>query len=156
LLARLAARVEQQIGTQRVRDMFETHALTRFPNDPVQPQRVLDDGHGRLIVYPTLEDRGDSVSLVMARTEREQRRLSRDGYARMVLLAEHKTARMLTKRLKGEHTLGLHYAPLGNADALYDSLLRASVWHTFFADVALPQSTAEFDARIAERGSSWI
>ncbi|HET6473771.1 MAG TPA: DUF3418 domain-containing protein, partial [Pseudomonadales bacterium] len=156
LLARLAARVEQQVGAQRVRDTLEAHALTRFPNEGIPPQRVLDDGHGRLIVYPTLEDRGASVSLVMARTEAEQRRLARDGFARMVLLAEHKTTRMLTKRLKEERTLGLHFAPLGNADALYDALLRASVWHTFFADATLPQSAAEFDARIAERGSRWI
>ena len=156
LIGRLAARVEKQVGTRHVRDTLEAHSLTRFPNESVPPQRVLDDGHGRLIVYPTLEDRGASVSLVMARTEAEQRRLARDGFARMVLLAEHKTARMLTKRLKEERTLGLHYAPLGNADALYDSLLRASVWHTFFAGAALPQSTAEFDARVAERGSRWI
>jgi ATP-dependent helicase HrpA len=156
LLARLAARVEQQVGAQRVRDTLESHALTRFPNEPVPSQRVLDDGHGRLIVYPTLEDRGASVSLVMARTAAEQQRLARDGYARMVLLAEAKTARMLTKRLKDERMLGLHYAPLGNADTLYDSLLRASVWHTFFGDAPLPQSSAEFEARIAERGGRWI
>jgi ATP-dependent helicase HrpA len=156
LLARLAARVERQVGAQRVRDTLESHSLVRFPNEHVPPQRVLDDGHGRLIVYPALEDRGTSVSLVMARTEAEQRRLSRDGYARMVLLAEQKTARMLTKRLKEERALGLHYAPLGPADALYDSLLRASVWHTFFAGVPLPQSRADFEQWVAERGSRWI
>ena len=156
LLARLAARVEQQVGTQRVRDTLESHDLVQFPNEGVPPQRVLDDGHGRLIVYPTLEDHGAKVSLVMARTEAEQRRLSRDGYARMVLLGEQKTARMLTKRLKEERTLGLHYAPLGHADALYDALLRASVWHTFFAERPLPQSRSDFEARVAEQGARWV
>jgi ATP-dependent helicase HrpA len=63
---------------------------------------------------------------------------------------------MLTKRLKDERTLGLHYAPLGSADTLHDSLLRASVWHTFFAGAPLPESKGEFDARIAERGGRWI
>jgi ATP-dependent helicase HrpA len=155
LLARLQARVAERIGAQRVRESLEAHRLTRFPSAEVSQQRVLDDGQGRLIVYPALADRGDSVSLVMAPSAAEQRRLSRDGYSRTVLLSDPKTTRFLRNLLKDERNLGLQYAPLGNADTLADELLRASAWYAFFDGDALPRSTAEFDERLAQRRGKW-
>jgi ATP-dependent helicase HrpA len=93
LIARLEAKVTQRIETRGVKESLEAHNLKQFPAVEVAAQRVLDDGDGRLIVYPALVDRGASVSLVMAPSAAEQRRLSRDGYSRMVLLSESKTAR---------------------------------------------------------------
>ncbi len=156
LLDRLQARVAERIGSQRVRESLEAHALTAFPDGPVEAQRVLDDGQGRLIVYPALADGGSSVSLVMAPTAAEQRRVSRAGYARLVLLSETKTARALQRRLKGERALGLHYARLGNADQLFDTVLRASVWYCFFDATELPRSKEEFERRIESRRGRWV
>ena len=141
LLARLEAKVAQRIGAQGVKASLEAHELTRFPDVEVAAQRVLEDGDGRLIVYPALVDRGASVSLVMAPTAAEQRRLSRDGYSRMVLLSEAKTARFLQKLVRNERDLGLQFAPLGSADMLADELLRASAWYCFFDGRELPHST---------------
>jgi ATP-dependent helicase HrpA len=155
LVARLEARVAQRIGGQRVRESLEAHQLTRFPEAEVSSQRVLDDGQGRLIVYPALVDRGDSVSLVMAPSAAEQRRLSRDGYSRMVLLRDPKTTRFLRNLLKNERDLGLQYAPLGNAETLADELLRASAWYAFFDGLELPRTDAQFEARLAQRRSAW-
>jgi ATP-dependent helicase HrpA len=155
LLGRLEARVAQRIGGQRVRESLEAHQLTRFPEAEVSPQRVLDDGQGRLIVYPALVDRRDSVSLVMAPSAAEQRRLSRDGYSRMVLLRDPKTTRFLRNLLKNERDLGLQYAPLGNADTLADELLRASAWNAFFDGQELPRTDAQFEARLAQRRGGW-
>jgi ATP-dependent helicase HrpA len=155
LLARLEARVAQRIGGHRVRESLEAHHLMRFPETEVSSQRVLDDGQGRLIVYPALVDRGDSVSLVMAPSAAEQRRLSRDGYSRMVLLRDAKTTRFLRNLLKNERDLGLQYAPLGNAETLADELLRASAWYAFFDGLELPRTDAQFEARLAQRRSAW-
>ena len=155
LLARLEAKVAQRIGAQGVKASLEAHELKQFPDVEVPAQRVLDDGDGRLIVYPALVDRGASVSLVMAPNAAEQRRLSRDGYSRMVLLSEAKTARFLQKAVRNERDLGLQFAPLGSGDMLADELLRASAWYCFFDGRELPHSTAEYDARIAERRGAW-
>src|SRR5262249_32379800 len=76
LAERLGARVADRIAGERIREKLEAHGLTRFPVQDVPAQRVLDDGEGRLIVYPALADRGVSVSLVMAGTAAEQSRLS--------------------------------------------------------------------------------
>ncbi len=155
LLARLEAKVAQRIGAQSVRASLEAHELTRFPNVEVAAQRVIEDGDGRLIVYPALVDRGASVSLVMAPTAVEQRRLSRDGFSRMVLLSEAKTTRFLQKLVRNERDLGLQFAPLGSADMLTDELLRASAWYCFFDGRELPHSNAEFDARIMQHRAAW-
>ena len=120
LAARLGERVARRMAAKQVRESLEAEGLTQFPASEVAPQRVLDDGEGRLIVYPALTDRGDSVALVMATSAAEQRRLSRDGYTRMVLLCEHKTARLLQRTLKDARNLGLQYAPLGTFDTLAD------------------------------------
>lgn len=155
LLARLEAKVAQRIGAQGVKASLEAHELTRFPNVEVAAQRVLEDGDGRLIVYPALVDRGASVSLVMAPTALEQRRLSRDGFSRMALLSEAKTARFLQKLVRNERDLGLQFAPLGSADMLTDELLRASAWYCFFDGRELPHSSTEFDARIRQHRAEW-
>jgi ATP-dependent helicase HrpA len=73
----------------------------------------------------------------------------------MVLLCEHKNARLLQRTLKDARNLGLQYAPLGTFDALADSLLRASVWHCFFDRAELPRTAAEFDLRLTQRRSRW-
>ncbi len=155
LLARLEAKVAQRIGAQGVKASLEAHELTRFPDVEVAAQRVLEDGDGRLIVYPALVDRGASVSLVMAPTAAEQRRLSRDGYSRMVLLSEAKTTRFLQKQVRNERDLGLQFAPLGSADMLADELLRASAWYCFFDGRELPHSTTEYETRLAQRRGTW-
>ncbi len=155
LIERLEAKVARRIDTRGVKDALEAHDLKQFPAVEVGAQRVLDDGDGRLIVYPALVDRGASVSLVMAPTAAEQRRLSRDGYSRMVLLSESKTTRFLQKLVRNERDLGLQFAPLGSADMLTDELLRASAWYCFFDGRELPHSTAEYDARVAQHRGAW-
>jgi len=155
LLARLEAKVAQRIGAQGVKTSLEAHELKQFPDVEVAAQRVLDDGDARLIVYPALVDRGASVSLVMASNAAEQRRLSRDGYSRMVLLSEAKTTRFLRKTVRNERDLGLQFAPLGSADMLADELLRASAWYCFFDGRELPHSTAEYDARVTQYRGGW-
>ena len=155
LVERLGAQIADRIATKRVRQSLETHGLTHFPTSEVSRQRVLDEGQGRLIVYPALTDQGDSVSLVMAPSAAEQRRLSRDGYTRMVLLGEPKTARQLHKLLKAERDLALQYAPLGSFEMLADSMLRASVWYCFFDGHALPVSEGEFTQRLNDRRGGW-
>ncbi len=155
LLGRLRTRITQRLDTQHVRESLEVHRLTHFPDAEVPSQRVLDDGEGRLIVYPALFDRGDSVSLVMTASAAEQRRASRDGYSRIALLNDQKTTRTLRNLLKKERDLGLHYASLGSAERLADELLRASAWYTFFDADELPRTAAEWEARIAQRRNRW-
>ncbi len=155
LASRLGEQVAKRMAARQVRESLEADCLTRFPATEVAAQHVLDDGEGRLIVYPALADRGDSVAMVMAPSAAEQRRLSRDGYTRMVLLSEHKTARALQRTLKDARNVGLQYAPLGTFDALADSLLRASVWHCFFDGSDLPRTASEFEARVAQRRDRW-
>jgi ATP-dependent RNA helicase HrpA len=155
LLTRQREAIAARIGTERIRSDFELHGLSEFPPQSVPEQHVLDDGSGRLVVYPALEDHGDSVSLVMTATPAEQRRLSRRGYCRAVLLAERTTAKSLLRRIGANRDIGLWFAPLGSAQLLSDTLLRASVWHRFFEGTDLPTTAAAFAARIAERRAGW-
>jgi len=135
-------------------DQVEQTGLTRFPDGvALQGTLVVDDGGGKVAVYPALVDRGDSVDLRALPTEEAQQRANRAGYPRLALLNLGQTARRLRKRAEREQTMGLHFAPLGNARALQDELLRGAVWYCFFAERSLPRTIDEFEQRLqADKG----
>ncbi|MDZ7669802.1 MAG: ATP-dependent RNA helicase HrpA [Gammaproteobacteria bacterium] len=130
-------------------EQVEQTGLIRFPDGvSLQGTLVVDDGGGKVAVYPALVDRGDSVDLQALPTEEAQRRANRAGYPRLALLNLGQTARHLRKRAEREQTMGLHFAPLGDARTLQDELLRGAAWYCFFAERPLPHTADEFEQRL--------
>ncbi|MEQ8861543.1 MAG: ATP-dependent RNA helicase HrpA [Pseudomonadales bacterium] len=148
--AEVRSRVEAGLG-----EGVEQHGLSRFPDGvTLEPSRVLNEGGRQVVVYPALVDGGDHVDLKALASQAEQRRENPRGFARLALLSLGPSAKHLKKRAERERELGLHYAPLGNARALQDEMLRGAVWYCFFANGTLPRTGQEFEARLRERNGA--
>jgi ATP-dependent helicase HrpA len=153
LKRRFAERLQRRMGAG-LRERAELHGLDAFP-DGVDPTASLlvDDDAGPVAAYPALVDGGDHVDLRLFPSVQAQAEANRRGYARLALLRQGATPRMLRKQLDRERELGLQYASLGSARDLHENLLLGIAWYCFFEDRPLPACAAEFDRRIdAHRG----
>ncbi|MCY3811935.1 MAG: ATP-dependent RNA helicase HrpA [Gammaproteobacteria bacterium] len=155
LRARLLAEVERTIARDVGRDQ-ERFALTEFPLEGVPESVVLGAGAGRVVAYPVLVDRGNSVDLLIHATPKQRRALSRGGYARLALLADAPGTRYLRREVEHDTALALRYAPIGPLADLADDVMLAAAWYAFFEGRELPTVRSAFDERLAASGASLV
>jgi ATP-dependent helicase HrpA len=122
--------------------------LIRFPPDGVASEQVVEDGGGRLMVYPALVDEGETVALRAFANRAEQAAANRLGYPRMAWLVLGSAAGYFRRELDKRNGLKLRFATLGDAAALRDDVLLGVAWYVFFETDELPATAADFAARI--------
>mgnify|MGYP001176823434 FL=1 len=135
--------------------------------EPAPPARSASDVHRRwdfgelprtasvererlhLVVYPALEDRGDGVALVEARSETEAEARTRAGVTRLALLALPQQAKMLRRRIADDAELVLLSQGLPLAKPLPDALTERIFRERFIPDdVPVPRDAAAFERLI--------
>lgn len=131
----------------KVRSEFEVAGLTQFPQAGVPERRHLRRG-GEQLVYPALQDNGDSVALTMCPDAPSAAQLNRSGYPRLARLQDNSTQRYLLKLLRSNKQIGLYYAAFGSSKELEDRVLNHLYWNKFFETKGLPRSAAEFASRL--------
>ena len=90
------------------------------------PERVeLRQGGATLQGFPSLVDRGDSVSLRLLDTPDAARDATRQGVRRLFLIDYAKELRHLIDTLPAMRPMSLHYAPLGPSEKLKDQIREA-------------------------------
>lgn len=154
-----ALRARHQVHVARnltagVRQSVERRGLTEFPRSGLPDSLVLkgDPDHG--VVYPVLVDRGNSVDLLVRTTPQGRWALNRDGYTRLALLAEPRTARELRREAEHDGTLMMHFAPLGSPAAFANELVGTAFWFACFDGSELPQTEAGFNVRVEAGGAA--
>ena len=145
----LRSRHQAEVGrnlTADLRQSVELRDLTVFPSGGLPDFLVLkgDTDHG--VVYPVLVDRGNSVDMLVRSTPHGRALLNRDGYIRLALLAEPRTARELRREAEHDGTLMMHFAPLGSPAAFAGDLVGAAFWFACFDGSELPRTQTGFDA----------
>jgi ATP-dependent helicase HrpA len=130
--------------------------LLVFPDRGVDAHVLLGAGSERRIAYPALEDRGDSVALVLCDQASVAQRVTGRGLTRLVLLRHGSSARAMLRELKSRRQMELHFATLGNKADLHQGVLHAATRLRFFDTPTLPASRAEFDALIDARHAGWF
>ncbi|XOV82020.1 MAG: ATP-dependent RNA helicase HrpA [bacterium] len=123
--------------------------LRELPDGYLSDHRILGRNSAPVIKYPGLIDRGDCVDLLLFDTEQERDAAHRRGLSRLALSQLGKVGSYFRRELDKHKQLGLHFAPLGNAQALKDELLLNTLWYCFFEDQPLPTDQAEFSQRLA-------
>jgi ATP-dependent helicase HrpA len=109
----------------------------------------------RVKAWPALQDRGDSVDLVLLDSEYRARLASIDGITRLLMLASKQQVRYLEKHLL-QNPAHLHaLRSLGPRDQLLQQLIQRSYVIAFNLDAALPRSEAGF-ARVLEQGKAEV
>ena len=155
LRARLLAKAETTIARDVGRDR-ERFALTEFPVEGLPESVVLGTGADRVVAYPVLVDRGNSVDLLLHATPRQRHALNRGGYARLALLADAPRARYLRREVEHDTALALRYAPIGPLAGLADDVMLAAAWYAFFEGRDAPRDRSAFEERLASAGASLV
>jgi len=154
LKGRLLAEAEQDILVV-VRKTHERLGIDTFPDTGVPASIVVSAKGSSAVVYPVLVDRGDSVDLLMQSIPGGRESLNRDGYTRLALLAEPRTARGLRRDAEGDVALAMHFVPMASAGRLVDELVRTAFWFAFFEGRELPVTKTEFTRCIStHRGTA--
>ena len=148
LRSRHQAQVARNL-TADLRQSVELHDLTVFPSRGLPDSLVLKGGADHGVVYPVLVDRGNSVDMLVRSTPRGRAALNRDGYIRLALLAEPRTARELRREAEHDGTLMMHFASLGSPAAFAGDLVAAAFWFACFDGSELPRTRSGFDARVS-------
>ena len=104
----------------------------------------------RVKAWPALQDRGDSVDLVLLDSEYRARLCSIGGITRLLMLASKQQVRYLEKHLL-QNPVHLHaLRSLGPRDALLQQLISRAYVIAFRLDVALPRSESAFKALLEQ------
>lgn len=134
-----------------LRRSLERRDLTAFPDSGVPDSLVLGGGHS--VVYPVLVDRGNGVDLLVQAAPGGRTELNRDGYTRLAMLAEPRTARELRREVEHDAEMMINCVPLGSPASFADSLVACAFWHAYFDGSELPRTRPEFDS-CARAGSA--
>lgn len=130
--------------------------LLVFPDRGIDAHVLLGTGSDRRIAYPALEDRGDSVALILCDSASAAQRVTGRGLTRLVLLRDGNSVRAMLRELKSRRQIELHFATLGDKAHLHQGVLHAAARMRFFEATTLPTSRAEFDALIDSRYPGWF
>ena len=130
--------------------------LLVFPDRGVDAHVVLGAGSERRIAYPALEDRGDSVALVLCDKASAAQRVTGRGLTRLVLLRHGSSVRAMLRELKSRRQMELQFATLGDKAHLHQGVLHAAARLRFFDAPTLPATRAEFDTLIDSRHAGWF
>ena len=135
----------------RASQRLDTQAWTSFPETDIPDSEVVEERGVPTVVYPAIVDRETHVELDYFASRREQRAANRRGLVRLVLLEQGDLRRSMRRALSDDRRLGLLFAPLGNADVLFDELVSAVVWNELFEDQGVVRDRDSFAAIVRSR-----
>jgi len=107
------------------------------------------DGGRRLVGYPALADRGESVSLEVLDAPERAAAEHRGGLRRLFMLRLREQAKYLERILPGSSEMALRFAAIGDAGDLRDQLVAAAFERACMGE-PLPRDRAQFDKRCEE------
>lgn len=151
LLQRFEAKL-RKLRAARERATIERHGLVSWDFGSL-PMQVEVEREGKPVtVYPTLMDRGGSVSLTLVESAEEAAAATSQGLRRLYALACAEEVRYYIDALPGWQEMAKQYAQLGSAEDLRRDLTCLIAEWVFMDGQAMPRTKAEFDERLA---SNW-
>jgi ATP-dependent helicase HrpA len=130
---------------------WERPGIKIWDDDLELPQTVqFKRGKEQLAGHPALVDEEDSVRLTLLETADKATAATRAGIDRLARLALKEQMRALERLFTPSKNLALAYLPYGPGDALRESLLRASVDRSVWADETPVRDRKAFDARLQQ------
>ena len=132
------------------RQLDEIHRQWDFGTLPESAQ--IERNRLRLIVYPAVEDRGNGVALIEARSAAAAEAISRSGLVRLAMLALPQQTKYVHKRFADERELVLLSRGLPLTLSLADGLTQRAFRECFLpAEVPLPRSQTDFSQLLEAR-----
>ncbi len=155
LVQRLRPRFQREIQRETERaDPAQGSTLHRCWNfGELQPSKILGHGAMDVLVYPALVDKTDGVLLEHCDRPEDAARQTRQGLARLYMLALAQATKYLKKDFLRGNQVNLQLGQLAEREALQDDYLLAVFLHQFVAGRGFPADKSEFEANLqAQRG----
>ena len=121
-----------------------------FPDLPAQVS--VERGGVTIIGYPTLIDRGNSVSLRLVESKESAERSLREGLKRIFMIQLKQEIKQLERDFPRFESAAIKYALLGPSDDLRAQIISAVVEKALFGDGVVIRTRADF---IAREESGW-
>ncbi|MCG5513823.1 ATP-dependent RNA helicase HrpA [Ectothiorhodospira shaposhnikovii] len=129
----LSGRAVESFEAHRPEDM-ERDGLTDWDFGPLTEYVEFRQHGATLRGYPALEDRGDSVALILADSPARAGQIHRAGLRRLFMLGAREPVKYLYRNLPDIQRLCLQYNPVDRCEALKDDLVFAAVERVFMAE----------------------
>jgi len=145
--------IKQSLATEtstKNKEPVRAERVTTLTEQPIDGHVVVGQDGARAVAYPGLVDRVDYVEWQYFDDERARDAARPRALSRLALANLGQVSGYFRKALDRHPKLGLHYATLGDAAALKQTLLLNVVWRCFFAGRPLPMGTAAFEARLTD------
>ncbi|MCR9258478.1 MAG: ATP-dependent RNA helicase HrpA [Pseudomonadaceae bacterium] len=126
----------------------ELQNIDTLPDGYLAEHKIIGRNAAPVIKYPGLVDRGESVDLRLFDDEQARDNAHRRGLCRLALSKLGKVGSYFRRELDKHKQIGLHFAPLGNAQELKDELLLNTLWYCFFEGRPLPVNDTELSATL--------
>ncbi len=143
LAPRIKASFAKLAGPGLERDGITTWDFGDLPEKVERTRGTL-----RLVGYPALVDRGESVSLRVHESADEAAHATRGGVRRLLAIECRDELEYQLRVIPDLRAMVLHYAPLGSADELKRALADAVVDRAMLAGRAPVRTRGAFDARL--------
>jgi ATP-dependent helicase HrpA len=150
-LKRRLRTVQRKALQQNARD-FAREGLLAWDFDALPETLAVSRQGVRILLYPAIEDRGDSVALTCVETAERASALTRRGVVRLLGLRLEAQLRYVRRALAADTELALLHQSVGPLRELADDICDRSVERCCLpAGDGLPRDRASFEAA-AERG----
>jgi ATP-dependent helicase HrpA len=134
-----------------VDDAWQRDGVRRWDFGPLPATLTVQSGGYTLRMYPTVEDRGSTVSLGLHPRAEAASRLTRGGLIRLAALALPQQHALVRRNAADDRELALLVAAAGLGRTVFDEVAdRAIAAAALESDDALPRTEAVFAARLEE------
>ena len=111
----------------------------------------ITEGKIKLILYPSIIDCGDSVSLELRENKDISLRESERGFLRLCVLRLPKIWKEMGKQIPRFDQFSIFYVRRGNRKELIEGILTATFNSTFSEGQPLPRNAGDFEKRLGKR-----
>ena len=136
-------------------DAWQRHSVRRWDFGLIPRELSIASDKVRLAMYPTVVDEGDSVRLALHLDATTAKALTRAGLTRLAALALPQQHALVRRNAAGDRELTLWLAAAGLGSDVFDEIADRAVASAVLDDSPLPNSEAEFAARL-DAGRSQI
>ena len=106
--------------------------------------------------YPAIVDNGKNVDLTLFATADEAKKQTRDGIARLLLLALDKEVKYAASHLPNLSTLCLQFHTLADCKRLTNDILKTALLWTFFEHPELPKTELDYHQLLERHRDQFI
>jgi ATP-dependent helicase HrpA len=145
-----------KVNTEQV-----SQQLITFPEKPIPEQQTLVQQGVKVLVYPTLLDKGKYLEQGVVDSLSLANQHFKVAFAKVLQWQQAKTYKYIAKNLTRFEESALLYSRFETKDALREALLLAGIYDTFLAetnlnDLSLPRSMAQYQTLYQKFHQDWV